>query len=246
MSHKLRVDGKYFLNVPDWFIDNRYNGIIGKSGNGDHYEAREIADYKWMSDFMSQFSKDKIFLDIGAQMGLSTMPVASQGYKVIAVEPVKSNLDLLMSNVSENGFNDLVTILPFAAHHEVMIIDIFVPSEEDCASLSEAAATRIGKPVTVQKVSTVVMYNVLPLVCEDLNLIKFIKIDVQGAEIDVLRGMKDFLSDPCNRCIFIEWDPTYMRNYGYEPEELDALLQSYGYHKIESTLGSGDNIYTNQ
>jgi hypothetical protein len=79
--------------------------------------------------------------------------------------------------------------------------------------------------------------------------IHFIKIDVQGAEIDVLRGLEKTLGKPTLRYVFMEWDPTYMKNYGSSPEELHEFMQSAGYKRITPLQAShdfnGDALYTN-
>jgi FkbM family methyltransferase len=197
---------------------------------------------------MTQFSTDKIFLDIGAQMGLSTLPIAARGYKVIAVEPVSSSLDFLKKNIEENKFEDRVKILPYAAYSEKKEMEIFVPLEEDCASLSFDAAARIRIPIVTEKIQAIILDDELPSIV-DTDLISFIKIDVQGAELDVIKGMKNMLMKNVPRFLFIEWDPSYMKNCGYSPFELKSYLESLNYRLLnpstpESEYG-GDLIFTN-
>lgn len=248
---KVFTEKPYYMNVPEWFMNNRANGIVKFDGLENCWIATEIPSYTEIKKFMLNFPKDDIFLDIGAQMGLCTLPIAAEGYEVIAVEPVQSNISLLTTNVIENDFLENVRIFPFAAHSEKKQILIFVPSEEDCASLSEAAAAKIGKPVTSQTVTTIVLDEEL---MSQEQRIRFIKIDVQGAEIDVLRGMKNLLSKPTQRYIFTEWDPGYMKNYGSSPEEMHEFFTSLGYRRVyplAETMGgpvldfTGDAMYTN-
>lgn len=239
------------MNVPEWFMNNRANGITHYSEQEQCWVANEIASYTEIKKFMRNFPKTDIFLDVGAQMGLCTLPIAAEGYDVIAVEPVQANISLLTTNVIENDFLESVQILPFAAHSVEKQISIFVPTEEDCASLSEAAAVKIGKEVTEQTVTTVVLDEKL---MSQEERIRFIKIDVQGAEIDVLRGLKKILSLPTQRYVFAEWDPGYMRNYGSSPEEMHEFFTSLGYKRVyplaETLNGplldfNGDVMYSN-
>lgn len=50
-------------------------------------------------------------LDIGAHIGGATLVLASMGLKVIAVEPLPENVEILKKNIAENGFDDLVTVI---------------------------------------------------------------------------------------------------------------------------------------
>lgn len=248
---KVLTEKPYFMNVPEWFMNNRFNGTTHFSNEENCWIATEIPTYTQIKKFMMNFSKEDIFLDIGAQMGLCTLPIAAEGYEVIAVEPVQANISLLTTNLIENDFLENVQILPFAAHSVEKQISIFVPTEEDCASLSEAAAVKIGKEVTEQTVTTVVLDEKL---MSQEERIRFIKIDVQGAEIDVLRGMKQLLSKSTQRYIFTEWDPGYMKNYGSSPEEMHEFFTSVGYKRVyplaETLNGplldfNGDAMYSN-
>ncbi len=61
-----------------------------------------------------------------------------------------------------------------------------------------------------------------------------IKIDVEGAELSVLRGMKRLLSQPCAPLLFIEINASMLALQGTTPDELVAFVEGYGYvsHKI--------------
>jgi hypothetical protein len=46
------------------------------------------------------------FVDLGANVGTTTLPVARAGWKVIAVEPVPTTFEWLVANVEANGLSD--------------------------------------------------------------------------------------------------------------------------------------------
>lgn len=244
---KVNVSNPYYMEVPEWFMKNRFNGITSFSETEQCWIANEIPDYTSIKNFMLNFPKTSVFLDVGAQMGLSALPIAAEGYKVLAIEPVSSNLKMLMKNLEISNLKERVILFPYAAHSsEETDIVMFVPSEEDCASLSESAANRIGKPVHEEKVRTIVLDKAIQTYEKDVH---FIKIDVQGAEIDVLRGLKETLKKPTHRYVYMEWDPKYMEDYGSTPEELHSFMNSVGYMRIqpnqESHAFNGDALYTN-
>jgi FkbM family methyltransferase len=50
-------------------------------------------------------------IEVGANIGSTTVPLAAEGLRVIAVEPVPQAFDLLRRNVESNGFSDRVTCI---------------------------------------------------------------------------------------------------------------------------------------
>ena len=118
----------YKISVPEWFMNNRGNRGITFERLQQNGNIEEIDIYKQMREFMQKFSKDSIFLDIGAQMGLSTLSIASESYNVIAVEPVSSNIAILSENIALNNF-DKVKIAKIAALESKVIISPIVPSD---------------------------------------------------------------------------------------------------------------------
>jgi hypothetical protein len=57
-----------------------------------------------------------------------------------------------------------------------------------------------------------------------------IKVDVEGAEILVLQGMKDLLESPqAPRILFCEFHPEYLRYFGSDQQECIDLIESAGY-----------------
>jgi FkbM family methyltransferase len=230
------------MNVPTWFMNNRGDGgIIFENLQKDN-QIKEIATYKAMREYMCQFPKDSIFLDVGAQIGLSTLPIASEGYSVIAVEPVSSNIEILKSNIEINKFEN-VTIAAIAAYSENVDIDIFIPEEEDCASLSSNAAK--VTPSTVLKKETAKAMRIEDWLSEneiDSAKIRFIKIDVQGAEEMVIKGMTNLLETNKTISILMEWDPRMMSEMGTSEQNFFNYLTSIGFTGYR--WGHADILFT--
>lgn len=80
--------------------------FFGIEGNGDLTAA--FSDY----DFLDV--KDKVVLDVGANIGDSAVYFAVNGArKVIAIEPVKETYNILVRNIMANNFQDLIIPLPY-------------------------------------------------------------------------------------------------------------------------------------
>lgn len=215
------------LSVPDWFMNNRGDrGIVFENLQVDG-SLPEIETYKWMREYMKNFPKNSIFLDIGAQIGLSTIPIACEGYEVIAVEPVSFNIKTLKENVALNKLTN-VRIAEIAAYSENKTMNIFVPVEQDCASLSEDAS-RAGGVTTEEVVTAMKMDDWIADNKIDINRIKFIKIDVQGAEEHVINGLTNLLEKVKNISILMEWDPRMMSSMGTNEFEFYQKICSSGF-----------------
>ena len=69
-----------------------------------------------------------------------------------------------------------------------------------------------------------------------------IKIDIQGAEYDALRGMKETLRSSEVRIIYIESHPEYLPKFGATVDEIVGLLEEYGFstYKLNDDV---DDVY---
>lgn len=237
----INAPNSYKLTVPEWFMNNRGdNGVTFERLQIDN-RIEEITIYKNMRKHMSRYPKDSIFLDIGAQIGLSTMSIASDGYPVVAVEPVSTNVVILSSNIEQNSFSN-VKIAEIAAFNENRDILIFVPHEEDCASLSESAAKIPGTANLKQEtVKGMRIYDWLKTNNVDTSKVKFVKIDVQGAEEMVIEGMEELLSND-NISILMEWDVRMMNSMGTNDKNFYDKLINKGFSATR--WGHNDILFT--
>jgi FkbM family methyltransferase len=222
---KIAAPNSYSMNVPEWFMLNRGDGGITFEKLQIDGSIQEIGTYKNMRLFMKNFPSDSIFLDVGAQIGLSSLPVASEGYSVIAVEPVTRNIEILKENIEMNKYD--IRIAEIAAYRENTDIEIFIPSEEDCASISKTSAS-IGTSLSSETVKAMRIDDWLAENSVDTSKIRVVKIDVQGAEEHVLDGMEKLLQNS-NLCIIIEWDVRMMQNMGTDSDSLLKKIQSLGF-----------------
>jgi FkbM family methyltransferase len=161
--------------------------------------------------------QNSVCLDIGANIGLHTIVmshyVGSSG-KVFAFEPEAHNFHLLEQNMRMNEAGNVVAVKSA------------VGSSETTCRLS-LNASNFGD----HRVSTVTSANgnfqQVPVTTIDVQLrefpdgaVKFIKIDVQGFEYEVMQGMKATLKRNPDAIIIIEVFPLALKAAGTSATEL--------------------------
>lgn len=168
--------------------------------------------------------------DIGANVGLfsfAAAALAAPGGKVLAVEADTWLVGLLRRSADLPGNRGLgVEVLPAAAADRVGIARLNIARRGRAASYLDGAAgsTQTGGVREVQLVPTVT----LDWLAERFPAPRMIKIDVEGAELAVLRGARELLAAaaPVLLCEVSE------RDRG----AVDALLRDHGYRFFDADL----------
>lgn len=129
-----------------------------------------------------------IFVDVGANLGYYTCLASQQGKHVIAFEPQQQNLRCLMQNLMVNGFQDNVEVFPVALSERPGVLTLYGASGPS-ASLVKGWAGYSSKHNQQIPVST--LDTILGTRFEGVQI--FIKVDVEGAEYQVLCGAQKVL-----------------------------------------------------
>lgn len=161
-----------------------------------------------------------VVYDIGANIGYYTLffsrLAGPQGH-VYAFEPAPDLHAILQENVRLNGYTN-VTIEQKAVTGSTGPLTLFMEEgrPEDNRIFPDHKVER--SEVSIQGVAL-----------DDMNLPApaFIKMDIQGAEILALRGMRRILEQSKDVCLLTEFWPYGLQEVGYRPEELvDELVQA--------------------
>ncbi|WP_312760419.1 FkbM family methyltransferase [Pantoea brenneri] len=151
------------------------------------------------NEFIQGFIAPVVF-DLGANLGAYTVPIALQVEKqkgqVYAFEPQKTIYYQLCGNIFLNRL-DNVTALNYAVGHHSCFIDIAVPDYHKthnigAFSMDEQFRTELGTQASMSNEKDSIQLVKLDDIIPD-NKVRFLKIDVEGLEIDVLRGALNFL-----------------------------------------------------
>jgi FkbM family methyltransferase len=136
--------------------------------------------------FLGLIDRASVCVDIGANIGLYTCIAASRGKHVLAVEPLARNLELLYRNIKANNFTE-VEVFPLGLTSRTGVERIYGFGVG--ASLVQGWAGSLRNSYKLVAVSTLDL--ILNSRFEGLPLL--IKMDVEGLELEVLKGAEQTL-----------------------------------------------------
>lgn len=167
-----------------------FERITGLSGE------REVVAY-----IINELEEDDVVWDIGAHIGTHACLLASSlpNGTVIAFEPNPIHANRLADNVQANGLKN-VELKRVAVGDRTGVGQLKIVSDE----LHMGRNTLIQDAYTTTESKEVDLRQGDELIAEDVPIPTVLKIDVEGAELDVLRGMRETLSDPSCRLVVCE------------------------------------------
>jgi FkbM family methyltransferase len=204
--------------------------------SADHVDV-EKAEWKFYVDYVES---GMTVLDIGANVGALTLLFAhfvrEEGH-VHAFEATSSTSRQLADacRASEN-----VSVNHLAVGAEVGTAQLQV-YDSDHASWNTMARRDLDvevQPVAVEQVAmtTVDAY----CTAKDIPVVDLLKVDVEGAEYQVLQGAKRMLVEKRIRCCTLEFGGTTF-DMGNSPAEIQALLNRTGYSL--ASLSGGRTLF---
>jgi len=192
--------------------------------------------------FKKLILKDSCVLEVGTHIGYLTQYfedlVGSDG-RVLAVEPTQSSLRYLKKNVRSN-----TTVIEKAASSKNgqarffieefggftnSLVEEFTLSNNDSLIASQSVSSNVS--------SVVVETDTLDNICSQNNFVpNFIKIDVEGAEYDVLKGASNTLKNV--NALMVE----VSRN----KNDVFSLLANFGFNQIDGANNSNNYFFVKE
>lgn len=177
----------------------------------------------------TNLDRNRDVIDVGANVGFFTVLLGRQlvGRRVLAIEPSASALSRLQWNIAANSLADRVVVFSGLAARESGLAELKVfegMEEYSCAGV--AAHTAIHGQVP--KIEQIQKSTVDALVAEHGLTPGFIKIDVEGFEMEVLRGAEETLRKH-RPLILSELSDSLLRKNGSCAQEVVDLLRKHRY-----------------
>lgn len=190
------------------------------------FEIHETAIMKRLLDNVD------VLVDVGANLGYYTCLASLYGKHVIAIEPQQQNVECLTLNLMVNGYQDQVEIFPLALSNKPGLLALYGASGPS-ASLIRGWAGYSPRYKQLVPVST--LDNVLGVRFSDKQLC--IKLDVEGAEFQVLQGAHSTLCRAHKPCWLVEICLREFHPSGGNPDfkRIFDLFWSMGYQAYTAT-----------
>lgn len=172
-----------------------------------------------------EINKGDVVLDIGAHIGYYTIIfselVGPKG-KVYAFEPHPKNFQLLKKTVETNNLTN-VEIFQNIVSDKNKLVDFYI-SKLDSIGNRMFNSDEANQKIEINSIS------IDEFLKNRNDKINFIKMDIQGAEVLAIDGMKETLKNNKNLKIIQEWWPDAIRKYNRTPDSHLNFLEELGFN----------------
>ena len=212
--------GKFLCNLDDWIPWNVFA----------HGSYKMEANYeKFMLD---KLSGCRVVLDVGANVGYYAVQMGrilkGTGH-VYAFEPLSYQCNLLAKNIALNAL-DNVTIVKSIVSDSSGSRRIYFSGTE-----STGTSSLIIKSDQYEDVESIT----LDQFCKEKGIseVDLIKIDVEGYELTVLKGMRELLKSGKIKMLFLEIESELLLEAGTSAEEIVKFLKNYHFQPFSIKSG---------
>jgi FkbM family methyltransferase len=188
----------------------------------DGYELETIG---CINKILSEPVTNKIYLDIGGNIGLTTFSVDSTTATVYTFEPVYKNFAHLLANYQANQSPSNINILNVGLSDREGFAEIACPSETNDAAYAIDFSGNNRK--TFDK--HILYLATLDRFVEqyDIKEIHLIKMDVEGFEMHIMNGFSKIMEIPTHNIIMELTDLVERR--GYTKQQVISFFTDKGY-----------------
>ncbi len=205
-----RVLGKYLV-----YADSQETGITPHLALHGYWES-------WITLALARTLRPGWHcLDVGANHGYYTLVMADGAGpdgRVLPVEPTPRLADLLRQTLDVNGFPNVQVVPKAASDVDGKTLQLVIPARRSLNAHLAEVVDPLEEAVAVESVT-------IDSLTRDWPHVDLIKIDVEGAEESVWRGMERTISDNPDLVVILEFNvPRYE-----DPRAFLATIESAGF-----------------
>jgi len=206
--------------------------------------AAEVEKAEWIF-YISYLKEGMIIFDVGAYIGELTILfshfVGEKG-QVHVFEACSSNFQRLTA-VTRAITSSNIILNHTALSDKKGFADLYVYDDQHLSwcSLAKRPLEKYGIPIVPERTERVTT-TTIDAYCKENSIshIDMLKIDVEGAEYQVLLGARKMLQDKRIRCCVFEFGQTTF-DMGNNPDEIETYLRQLGY-QIRNIV-KGDPVF---
>jgi len=239
------------IKIPHWILkflvtkiyDQNNNKLFTLRNFGGSTVSRGLSMFRTqpeLCEWINNFEENSVFVDIGANIGLYSLYAAKKGHKVIALEPESLNFACLNLNIKDNNFKNKISAFPVAINDELKIsyLNMNVMKFGGSGNTFERKVNDHGNQFDSVYSQGSISFT-LDYLLEKTNTIpNYIKIDVDGNELKVIRGMSKIIQDKNLRSICIELNPDFN-----EHAEVFEILKKYFKKPTKHNWYNGQEVF---
>ncbi len=186
-------------NSKDMVVNTHFGKLFIRKNTVDFKMASKTYEKAVYKLFLKELHKADVVIDIGANIGLYSIVAAKNNIPTIAFEPIEENIKALQENIKINDVEDKVTVYPYALGDEEEEIDFNYNSYNTGATSKYKTYLK-----TTSKKAVIKEFDKLDLPqLKKVSSVLFI-IDVEGMEVNVIKGMQNFIKSIKELGIIVE------------------------------------------
>ncbi len=176
---------------------------------------------------LNLLSDNSFYFDVGANIGLMAIPILKSiaSCTVISFEPSPNSASYLKQTLKASIFKDRWFVVEEAVGSEVGNLE-FCFSSKNLGAYDGFIHT--GRMPLKNKITVPVTTVDSQWKKQGKPTVSVIKIDVEGAEMEVLKGAIECLEQE-HPSILVEWNMKNLQAYGCSPDELICFADKYNY-----------------
>ncbi|PIY79904.1 MAG: hypothetical protein COY81_00230 [Candidatus Pacebacteria bacterium CG_4_10_14_0_8_um_filter_43_12] len=237
-----KINQLYFM-LPSIYQLTQTTKIICQpdSSYGSYIIYARYPEYDEMAFIHSYLRRNDIMFDVGANIGAISLLAADKitAGKVYAFEPTPSILAQLETNINLNKLGERIHTCSKAVSNSDGLLTFMIGKNSEVNHLAVKNNFDGSQAIQVPSVTVDTFLRE-----EQIDRINLLKVDVEGAEMSVFQGAIHNLQNHSIEVIIFEVNPN-IALYGHTPQELLALVSSFGY-QIFAFNHHGKLIFINQ
>jgi len=204
----LRFNNKKFK-----LLLNPNNGYVDAS-----IYAFKVFEKEILTKAVKYIKKDSVIFDIGANIGQHSIIFSLHGAQVYSFEPNNFIFEQFIKSISLNKISN-ITPFNYGIAAEENIYDLYVnPKNVGNATLIKNSNFKHIK----------VNIKTLENFYRQIDKVDFVKIDVEGFELEVILGNQGFF-EKFKPFIWLEFTPDWYKDSKFSLTQLDEMIRKLGY-----------------